>query len=159
MQNPGVLMRRSCIPGPGIQTHGPRERFPETLVPRSVEWAQRSRGGVAGTDLKAGHADELSRRVVEVDPLRQQVAAISEVQKTLLLLALGVLAGRGRHVPPDACTASGQKLWRAERSTRDLTPTVRNLRDREKAESIGRASRAQALFDWLTVLKDVSRPL
>lgn len=76
--------------------------------------------------LKAGHADELSRRVVEVDPLRQQVAAISEVQKTLLLLALGVLAGRGRHVPPDACTASGQKLWRAERSTRDLTPTVRN---------------------------------
>lgn len=114
---------------------------------------------MAGTGLKAGHADELSRRVVEVDPLRQQVAAISEVQKTLLLLALGVLAGQGRHVPPDVCTAPGQKLWRAERSTRDLTPTVRNLRDREKAESIGRASRAQALFDWLTVLKDVNCPL
>lgn len=40
-----------------------------------------------------------------MDPLGQQVAAIGEVQKTLLLLAPLVLEARGRHVLPEACTA------------------------------------------------------
>lgn len=65
------------------------------------------RGQEESTDLQAGHAAEHGRGVSEVDPLRQQVAAIGEVEKILPFLAPEVLAARVRHVPPDACTDLG----------------------------------------------------
>lgn len=62
------------------------------------------------TDLQAGHAAERGRRVSEVDPLRQQIATVGEVQKTLLLLASEVLTARVRHVPPDTRAAPGSAV-------------------------------------------------
>lgn len=70
-----------------------------------------SRGHLGGqeesTDLQAGHAVEHGGGVSEVDPLRQQVAAIGEVEKTLPILTPEGLAAQVRHVPPDACTGLG----------------------------------------------------
>lgn len=57
--------------------------------------------------LQAGYAVEHGGGVSEVDPLRQQVAAIGKVEKTLPILTPEVLAAEVRHVPPDACTGLG----------------------------------------------------
>lgn len=91
-----TLIRKSCFPDP--------VRLLGILAPSSVEWAQHRRDQTGSTDLQAGHTEEHSRGVMEVNPVAQQVASIGKVQKTVLLLALRVLAARVRHVPLDTCT-------------------------------------------------------
>lgn len=55
--------------------------------------------------LQTGHAAELGRGVSVVDPLRQQVAAVREVQEILPILARVALEVQALHLPPQACPA------------------------------------------------------
>lgn len=54
--------------------------------------------GHNGTDLQARHAAEHRRGVPQVDPLRQQIAAVGKVQERVALLARMAVRVGARHV-------------------------------------------------------------
>lgn len=116
----------------------------------------RRRGG-GSTDLQAGHAAERGRRVSEVDPLGQQVAAVGEVQKTLPVLALRGLAARVRHgAPHTAARGAGTTARRppASAAAPAAAPAANQPAPREGAERreawAGRAG-CDRSSDWLPV--------
>lgn len=81
--------------------------------------------------------------------MAQQVASIGKVQKTVLLLALRVLAARVRHVPPPRhlhCPSVGSTgLRRGQGTQRGGSWTVDASGVKGKAGTVGRASRDSAL--------------
>lgn len=91
---PDVLLAGSAaFPAPYCRLLGVR------ALARPGARAPPRRACAGRTDLQAGHAEERGRGVSEVDALRQQVAAVGEVEKTLCLPAPEVLATRVLHVP------------------------------------------------------------
>lgn len=91
-----------------LTTSGPEKVSSQNPAPFVCREGRGHLGGQAeSTDLQAGYAVEHGGGVSEVDPLRQQVAAIGKVEKTLPILTPEVLAAEVRHVPPDACTGLG----------------------------------------------------
>lgn len=95
-----------------------------------------------------------------MNPLRQQVAAIGEVQKTVLLLTPQVLAARVRHVPPEACTAPALAagVWREDGERSAAAGDCRSVAARPRPPKSGGKRRvwvrrvgSERSSDWLPV--------
>lgn len=94
------------MPRPMLTTSGPEKVSSQNPSPFVCTEGRGHLGGQAeSTDLQAGHAVERGGGVSEVDPLRQQVAAIGEVEKTLPIRTPKGLAAQVRHVPLDPAQA------------------------------------------------------